>query len=255
MSEREDDGMFIGWAETSPKPDRRFLLGATAALLAGAAVGGAALGQRNAAPGPGGWDQAAVVDHVGLLVSTPYPALLMYGPDGVRTAMLGSNGKLGIAPRLPTEMVAVGPVPAIVRGSLIARGRRSMIALVDAPDAIRPAAAAPTSLPPTQDLGEAHLVGEILDAKCWFGAMRPGLGNTHKACAALCAHGGLPLAFCEAASCRTALDAPLFLDESGRPHGRAILGLIADPVVAAGRIMRIGDLTQFRVAASAVRRV
>ena len=115
-----------------------------------------------------------------------------------------------------------------------------------------------SALQPTlpQDVGCVVLIGEILDAKCWFGAMKPGFGKTHKACAALCARGGLPLAFCSpgGALCGDADRTLLFLDENGRPHGRALLPYVADPVSVTGQIVRVGDVTEYRVAARDIRR-
>ena len=49
MSEREQD-FFIGWAET-PKPDRRFLLGASLGLLTLSGVGAALLARSQAPVG------------------------------------------------------------------------------------------------------------------------------------------------------------------------------------------------------------
>lgn len=253
MSDRED-GFFIGWSADAPKADRRFLLGAGVVLLTGAALGGAAFGGRRSPPGPGGWDQSAITTIQGLLIADPYPALIFETPTGLKTALLGSNGKLGVADRLPPEMIGG---PAAVRGSFIERGKRIMIAVDDAADAIRlpsPGFIAPAP-PPELDDGEVMLTGEILDAKCWFGAMRPGWGKSHKACAALCAKGGLPLAFCNLGDCGGALDAPLFLDERGKPHAPSILPFVADPIVAMGRLVHVGDMTQFRVAQAAIRRL
>jgi hypothetical protein len=35
-------------------------------------------------------------------------------------------------------------------------------------------------------------VGEVVDAKCYLGAMKPGDGKSHKACATLCVTNGIP---------------------------------------------------------------
>jgi len=253
MTKRADD-FFIGWSAEAPKADRRFLLGAGGLLLAGAVLGGAASGARSSDPGPGSWDQAGVGETTGLLVADPYPALIHETDNGLRTAFLASNGKLGVAGRLPKDLVGGA---AVVRGTLIKRGERTMIALADAPDAIRPPSPGftPPVRPKPEDMGESLSDGEILDAKCWFGAMRPGWGKTHKSCAALCARGGLPLAWCTAGACGVATDAPLFLDVNGRPHAPAILPWVADPVLAKGRLWRVGDVTQFRVALTDLRRL
>lgn len=45
------------------------------------------------------------------------------------------------------------------------------------------------------DLGEVNLNGEIIDSKCFLGAMKPGGGKVHRACARLCLLGGVPPMF------------------------------------------------------------
>ncbi len=247
-----DDPFFIGWSPDLHKIDRRFLLLATFGLMAGGGGVAAFLGRQGQPPGPGIWDQSAIAGHSGLLVQTPWPMLRMIGDDGApQTAFLATTGKLAV--RLAAN--ARGWVK--VRGSLISRGENRMIAVDDghwlgASEGIEPPGLRDW---PEEDLGAAHLVGEILDAKCWFGAMRPGYGKTHKACATLCAKGGLPLAFCQTGSCGSGVDAPLFLDADGRRHGRDILPFIADRVMAKGRMVRVGDVVQFRVARPDIHRV
>jgi hypothetical protein len=97
-----------------------------------------------------------------------------------------------------------------------------------------------------KDLGDVLIAGEILDAKCWFGAMRPGHGKTHKACAALCAKGGLPLAFAELERCAEGKAGFLFLNERGLAFGPEIIPLVADPVAVRGRIIEVAGLRQVR---------
>lgn len=153
--------------------------------------------------------------------------------------------------------LADGPVN--VTGSLIQRGVNAMIAAIDGDDWIAPAPGSEDqSLAdwPERDLGEALLVGEILDAKCWFGAMRPSSGNVHKACAALCVRGGLPPAFCSGGvMCGEASQAPLLLRADGGAHGDELLELVADPVRAIGRVVIVGDVTQFRADIGAIHRL
>jgi hypothetical protein len=106
-----------------------------------------------------------------------------------------------------------------------------------------------------EDRGAASYAGEILDSKCWFGAMQPGQGKPHKACAALCIRGGLPPVFCPEALCGSAASAPLLTDASGNPHGDELVPFVADPIIASGRIVQIGDVRQFRVAFADIRRI
>lgn len=254
MSKR-DESFFIGWAET-PKPDRRFLIGASLGLLAASGASAALLARSHAPAGTGTWDVGAVRTFTGMFVREPYPMLRTSAlGDWPRTAFLATSGKTGVQARL--RDLADGPVTII--GSLIQRGANAMIAAIDGDDWIAPApglADPRLSAWPETDLGEALLVGEILDAKCWFGAMRPSSGIVHKACATLCVRGGLPPAFCSGgAVCGESSEAPLLLRADGGAHGEDLQSLVADPVRAIGRLVRVGDVTQFRADIGAIHRL
>jgi hypothetical protein len=250
-----NDDFFIGWADT-PKPDRRFLLRAAAGLIVGGAAAGAALGSAQNPPGPGQWDQSDVREWRGMLVREPYPMLRTREIDGEpRTAFLMTAGKNGVVSRLHRN-----DGPASVRGSIIIRGANAVIAVADGDNWIGPApldleTRAALSDWAEEDMGEAVLIGEVLDAKCWFGAMRPGWGKTHKACASLCLRSGAPAAFCAGDGACGDAGAPLLLDADGRAHGAGLSPLAADPARASGRIVRVGDVTQLRAKLSDIVRL
>ncbi|MFM9862078.1 MAG: hypothetical protein ACKVRO_00595 [Micropepsaceae bacterium] len=256
MARKDKDSFFIGWGET-PAVDRRFLMLASLGLLGVAAGGGALIASEQAPPGNGSWNPDDERDWAGVLVRAPFPMLRTRAIDGtVRTAYLVSSSKLGVQHRL--SAVADGPV--VVRGSLIARGANAMIAVTDGDAWLRPARAGDPigdglSDWPVEDAGPASYAGEILDSKCWFGAMQPGQGKPHKSCAALCIRGGLPPVFCPEALCGSAASAPLLTDADGNPHGPGLLPFVADPILASGRIVQIGDVRQFRVGLTGIRRL
>lgn len=249
---RKDD-FFIGWSGDTPRADRRFLLGASLALIAGGGALGATLALDRPPVGNGVWDQGTPRTLRGVLTGLDaYPALRTRDVDGeVRTVFLATTGKT--APEIAARHFDSG---AEIAGTLITRGRNAMLAVVDIrmlpPGDIDATAFAPPAL---VDRGPVMLVGEILDAKCWFGAMRPGYGKTHKACAALCARGGLPLAFCRLGACGDGAVAPLLLDQNGRPFGREVLPLVADPVVLQGRLVEAGDVTAVHTPLSGISRL
>lgn len=250
MSDNED--LFVGWAAQAPAQDRRFLLLASLGLLGAAGLAGTGFALRGPKPGPGRWVQADVRSHSGVLVETPYPMLLSQSLGGAITAkLLVAYGKVAL-PRLG------GPPSQItVQASEIRRGDQVMLAVQDAAG-FSALARSPAAPPPTraEALGAAALIGEIVDAKCWFGAMNPGSGLTHKACAALCAMGGLPLAFCSGRACADGEnDLILLVDETGAPHSRAVMPFLADPILADGELVRRNGLREFRVALSALRRI
>ncbi len=248
MSRQE---FFVGWSAETPRADRRFLLGASLALIAGGGALGASLALDRPPVGDGIWDQGAPHTLRGVLSRDPYPILRTRGPDGdVRTVFLASSGKT--APDIDARLFDNG---ADVTGTLITRGRHAMMAVADVQAAPADFDAATLAAPAKVDRGPVMLVGEILDAKCWFGAMRPGYGRTHKACAALCARGGLPLAFCQIGACGDGSDAPLLVSENGGAFGRAILALVADPVIVRGRLISVGDVLQVRAPFDAIHRL
>lgn len=248
MSKNE---LFVGWSAQTPRADRRFLLGAGLTLLAGGGALGASLAMTGPPAGDGIWDQGVRHTLRGSLSRAPYPILRTRGLDGeVRTVFLASSGKT--APRIDARYF---DRPVDASGTLITRGRNAMMAVADIQAAPDDFDTADLQSPVAFDRGRVMLVGEILDAKCWFGAMRPGYGRTHKACAALCARGSLPLAFCQIGACGDATEAPLLLDENGAAFGRSILPLVADPVIIQGRLLAVGDVLQLRASFNSVRRL
>lgn len=253
---KRDDSFFIGWDKT-PAVDRRFLLLASLGLLTVAAGAGALIASEQSPPGSGSWNPDDERDWAGELVRAPYPMLRTRAIDGTaRTAYLVSSNKLGVQHRL--GRFENGPV--VVRGSLIARGPNAMLAVADGDRWLRaatPADAIGDGLVDwqAQDFGRATYAGEILDSKCWFGAMQPGQGKPHKSCAALCIQGGLPPVFCPQGLCGDGSSAPLLTDADGNPHTMALLPLVADPVSVKGRLVQIGDVRQFRAALADIKRL
>jgi hypothetical protein len=246
-----EDEFFVGWSAETPRADRRFLLGAGLGLIAGGGLLGASLAMNRPPIGDGIWDQGTPRTLRGILSRAPYPILRTRGLDGdVRTVFLASSGKT--APEIDARYFDNG---ADVSGTLITRGRNAMMAVADVQAAPNGFDTPDLGAPAAVDRGPVMLVGEILDAKCWFGAMRPGYGKAHKACAALCARGGLPLAFCQSGACGDGSDAPLLLDEHGLAFGRAVLPLVADPVTIQGRLVAVGDVLQLRAWFGSIRRL
>lgn len=246
MKQQQDDApMFIGWAETPPA-DRRYFLRAGLGLTAAAGALGFGLAALQQPPGTGTWDPDAVRTWRGIVTAEPYAMLRtldLGGGQGPRTALLSCLGKCGVAARIG----ALHGQAVVVKGSLIQRGTQAMIAVdedgdwIARDDAAGRAGVDPAlAFPQGQPLGEVTLAGEILDSKCWFGAMRPSSGKAHKACAALCIRGGIPPAFF--ARGRDGQGSLLIMTSGGRAHGAGLLALVADPVRVSGRVSRVGDL-------------
>ncbi|NUN96398.1 MAG: hypothetical protein HUU16_09510 [Candidatus Omnitrophica bacterium] len=129
----------------------------------------------------------------GVLYETPLPVLRLTAPFLLETEatslLLVGFGKSGI-PRF-----AQGHHGKKVRfeGSLIHRDNMTMVEM-NAPEsfAVLGDPLPEEERPRFESLGEATLVGELVDTKCFFGVMRPATGKVHRACAIRCLSGGVP---------------------------------------------------------------
>ncbi len=253
---KPEKDLFIGWAADTPKVDRRFLFAAAVGLVAGGGGAAWALADAQSAPGPGVWDQGLILDVDGYVVADPYPLIRTTAFGGVKTVLLSSMTKCGVRDRLER----LDGTFARIRGSLMQRGPHSMLAVVDDGDWLTPtqgaAASAELSNPQVRSLGRATLRGEILDTKCWYGAMRPADGKVHKACASLCIRFGLPPAmFAKAADGEGRALVMTTPDGGFVTPTEVFLAHVADPVEVDGEIVLVGDLPTFRVQPTSIRRV
>ena len=246
------DDFFIGWADT-PKVDRRFFLGAGAALLAGTAATAGTVAALQAPAGPGIWAMGDVRKWRGIAVAEPYAMLRTVDFNRKpHTVLLGCQGKCGVSARIG----ALAGKPVVVKGSLIQRGQHAMIAVSDGPDWISEDSgelSANLDFPELQPVTDISLKGEILDSKCWFGAMRPSEGKVHKSCASLCIRSGIPPAlYVKDIREQTSL---LIMTERGAGFGHDILEYIADPVTISGAVLQQGNLMFLDTSVSDIRRI
>ena len=104
--------------------------------------------------------------------------------------MLTRSGKQGLRENEKTKHI--GKLVSVT-GFLLQRGDLDMLQVRQ----IKPIKDDSLSLHTVEveKLGRWKMTGEICDGKCLAGAMRPGRGLAHKACANLCLTGGIPPVF------------------------------------------------------------
>ncbi len=246
------NNFFVGYNAKLPRPDRRAMVLAGSAGLVGAALAGAKLAVHQRALGDGNWDQQKTITVEGVVEQSPYPVLRTAALDGkMRSVSLVCANKCGVDAQLaPLEGKSVW-----VRGSVISRGRHKLLAVVENAEWIGTAETTQHLPPVTEEyLGRAALSGEILDAKCWSGAMRPGEGKVHKACATLCIRmGGTPWFVAKDKKAKRAVF--VLTGPEGQPIRQEVLPLVGEPVRVAGRLFRRDDLVQFRIDPAAIQSV
>ncbi len=247
MPERDD--FYVGYM-AMPRSHRRFLRLALPLTLFVMLASGAAIALTQRDPGDATWQTGEPSSWSGTITMEPYPVLHVAAGEDAGSYLLVRMGKLGAADI--AQQWADAPL-LTVRGRLLERDGRRMIELDDAPGADPPVAAIdsnpPKSAPSTTPtvLGVIDTRGEILDAKCYLGAMKPGDGKAHKACAILCLEGGIPPMLVS----RAADGSPryhLLLERNGDPLDPARFALAGEPVRVTGIAEARGDLTYLRLA-------
>ena len=236
---------FVGYL-AAPQGLRRFLLAVCALVVLGFAAAGLTMGVAQDDPGPGAfrfdYGRQTVT---GVIELTPYPLVrVTQGNDRIKpgtTLMLAGQGKNNVDQRaMPLE----GQL-AQVSGVVLQRGDLSMLQLRGG----RAGIAAAEGTVPAQDvvpLGRWKLAGEICDGKCLAGAMRPGRGLAHKACANLCLLGGVPPVFVSSQPV-DGEDFLLITGPEGDPLPRSAYDHVAQFVSVEGEVERRGDLLVFRI--------
>ncbi len=231
------DDFFVGYLPV-PARVRRFCLLTGAGILLGLAACAGFVALRHTDPGTGTWsyrDGLPPSEITGLYRASPYPLLLVPAADGVRTILLVAEGK------------HAGPVaPALDHQFLRARGtflERDGCALFEVIGDLTALPDSSVHLPPelTSAASPATFIGQVIDPKCYLGAMKPGGGKVHKACASLCIRGGIPpmLAVMRPDGSE---DFILLTDAHGAPVSAQILPFVGEQVRASGILSSIGDL-------------
>jgi len=230
---------FIGWENRLPRGLRGPLFGAAFGLLALALLLPLALGRATDDAGGGDWSGDTEVR--GQLTALPYP-LLHLPPDAAHplghTLLLSAFGKAQVSTALAGQAVQAA-------GVLLRRGDLDMLVVND-PAQLHAVAQQLPALPAPVPLGRWAMVGEICDGKCASGAMRPGAGIAHRACARLCLAGDIPPVF---VTVQPAAGRSFFLlaGADGGKLPEAVLRLVGLRVRLAGTLERRGDLMVFCV--------
>jgi hypothetical protein len=251
-SSRSCDDFFIGWLPM-PRSYERVLLPVVLVLFGSALGTAATVAYFQGDPGPARWeDETSTFD--GIVSARPYPMLRVSGGP---TLLLVDEGKFGAAQRV--EQVGDGRAVR-VRGTLLHRDGRSLLELAPGDAGLRPLTEEEERVLPRTERSAPQLVadavtlnGEIIDPKCYLGAMKPGGGKTHKACAMLCISGGIPPMLVTRDAERRETFYLLVTGDDG-PANELVLPFVGDAVTVTGRLERDGDLLLLHLATGGVRR-
>jgi hypothetical protein len=246
------DPFFVGYFRRIPPEIRSFALTAGASIVAALAVIAVLLPLGTIDPGAGRYaDDLRGGVLTGVIDPLPYPILRVPGADGEppRAVLLGGQEKIGV--QAPVD----AGTPVVELGGIFVRRGDIEMLLVPGNGAKASVTELPRFVPaPAVDLGRWRLTGEICDGKCHAGAMKPGNGLAHKACANLCIESGLPPVL--------VMDLPvegttvvLLAAADGGPMPGEMLDLTAVPIQIEGQLERRDDLLIFRIDSASVLRM
>lgn len=247
-AEPHDPGFFVGYLKGAPRAYALTSLAVAVGFLVTMSALSLTVSSKTSDPGNGNFLRGQKA-FLGVLEEKPYPLLRMppsdEHPNG-RALMLTAARKEGVQKKAATlagQLVDAG-------GFVVKRGPMNMLnvagkvglratesELSEAERSFQPA--------PAEPLGRWRLVGEICDGKCYAGAMRPGTGLAHKACANLCVSGGVPPVF---VSSGEVAGSSFFLlaDPDGEPLPDGFRDLMAVLVEIVGDVERRDDLLIFK---------
>lgn len=253
MSKTKQEPFFVGYLPV-PGKLRRFLALVSAVLVVGFFAAGWVIGATQDDPGSGAFRfDFGRQTVIGTLELHPYPILhVSEGTEHIAPGsalMLSGGGKRGAIDR--AEPLAGQLVTA--SGVLLARGDLDMLQLRGGADGLSAAEgeAAPIEAEP---LGRWRLAGEICDGKCLAGAMRPGTGLAHKACANLCISGGVPPVFVSSQPVEGA-EFLLIAGPDGGPLPEALYDAVGLYISVEADIERRGDLLVMAIDPTTIERL
>ena len=235
-----EEEFYIGYASQLPPGIKKFLLRFIPSLILGVLVFSIVIplvhDQFN--PGKVGGDR----EFEGLLLTEPVPHLAVPRQGDTSSGMGYSRylltGRGKTAPK-PEILEQAGQWVKLV-GRPIYRNNQTLVATKSA-EAIAPPAALSVQPAAGTSLGNFSLKGEILDAKCYLGTMKPGHTKTHRACGIRCISGGVPPVFIVR---NKTGDAMYFVlaDSNGKAVNSRILDMVADPIQITGEVVRYDDM-------------
>ncbi|HEV2674332.1 MAG TPA: hypothetical protein VGV37_07300 [Aliidongia sp.] len=190
----------------------------------------------------GDWGAGGEVAFVGQFQAKPYPLLRLFATGGApaHAVLLVGEGKVGA----PAGLDDLDGAMVEVRGYPIRRGDLIVLQLDQVP--VRQDGSRMDPLPVAAS-EPATLEGEVVDSKCYAGAMNPGEGKAHEACGSFCLYGGIPALFVARAD-DGALRWYLMAAPDGGPIGDEARALVGRRVRLAGTVSRGDGLAIFSVA-------
>jgi hypothetical protein len=233
-----NDEFYIGWQSKAPPRTGRAVQLMTVALLLAMALVAATLAVVQRTIGAAVFEYGDEKHFSGIFRVWPYPHLLVIRPNGdgkpvtFSTYFLVAPLKFGLSPE---KIAPFDGKFVTLEGALLYRGNQTMVEVTSSSIAVDKSKSVTVPLPQAFPLGKQTFTGEIVDSKCYFGAMNPGELAPHRACAIVCIIGGIPPVLLVRQK-----DGPpvylLLVSTAGKAVNEQVLDWVAEPVTITGEL-------------------
>lgn len=177
-----------------------------------------------------------VATYTGIVSNHPFPHILIsedskdqYGNPQKKVIPLVNAWKFGADSLINNWCKQNKYCPATLKGTIISRANNFVLELSDEENSFSTSNTALSEEPgKISKLGHVTLKGEIIDPKCYFGAMNPGEGKPHRSCAIRCISGGIMPMFSYFENHEQKY--AVLLGENGQKINDEILDFVADPI-------------------------
>ncbi len=186
-------------------------------------------------------------EFTGQLILKPFPALRtvkgkdIYGNPIVKTYPLINVWKFGADTIVKEILGNAAFADVVLKGDILVRDSVEEIVLNYGASAIQIKNKISTLDYVKMSEGKDTIInGEIIDPKCYFGAMNPGEGKPHRSCAIRCIEGGImPMVTYKEADGK--INYAVLLGANGESLNKVIAYAVAEPVQLKGKLFAIDN--------------
>lgn len=200
-----------------------------------------------------------VAVYAGVVSNSPFPHLLYtqgkdsYGNPKYAVLPLVNAWKFGADSLINKWCAQNKSCAAEIHGTRITRDGVDALELTEEANAFERIEATNLATPNLKQLGKQTLRGEIIDPKCYLGAMNPGEGKPHRSCAIRCISGGIMpmLTYQENNKKKYAV----LLGENGEKINPHVLDFVAEPIAIEGKLVQYENWNCFYINPKNIKRL